>query len=49
LVSHGLGEAVLFWYGSYAQHLKAACFALSELKAESLYHAVKQEMASRIS
>jgi magnesium chelatase subunit ChlD-like protein len=28
-----------------ADHLKAPCFALSELKAENLYHAVKQEMA----
>jgi magnesium chelatase subunit D len=28
-----------------AQHLKAQCFALSELKAENLYHAVKQEMS----
>jgi magnesium chelatase subunit D len=27
-----------------AQHLKAQCFALSELKAENLYHAVKSEM-----
>jgi Mg-chelatase subunit ChlD len=27
-----------------AHHLKAQCFALSDLKAESLYHAVKQEM-----
>ena len=27
-----------------ATHLKAPCFALSELKAESLYHAVRQEM-----
>ena len=27
-----------------AQHLKAPCFALSELKAENLYHAVRQEM-----
>ncbi len=27
-----------------ADHLKAPCFALSELKAENLYHAVKQEM-----
>jgi magnesium chelatase subunit D len=29
-----------------AQHLKAPCFALSELKAENLYHAVKKEMAA---
>src|SRR5512141_1602178 len=29
-----------------ADHLKAPCFALSELKAESLYHAVRQEMAT---
>jgi Mg-chelatase subunit ChlD len=28
-----------------ANHLKAPCYALSELKAESLYHAVKDEMA----
>jgi len=28
-----------------ALHLKAQCFALSELKAENLYHAVRQEMA----
>ena len=28
-----------------ANHLKAQCFALSELKAENLYHAVKNEMA----
>ena len=27
-----------------AQHLKAQCFPLSELKAENLYHAVRQEM-----
>ena len=27
-----------------ADHLKAPCYALSELKAESLYHAVRQEM-----
>ena len=31
-----------------AEHLKAPCFALSELKAENLYHAVKQEMVSGI-
>ena len=30
---------------SLAEHLKAPCYALSELKAESLYHAVKDEMA----
>jgi magnesium chelatase subunit ChlD-like protein len=29
-----------------AQHLKAQCFALSELKAESLYHAVRHEMSA---
>jgi magnesium chelatase subunit ChlD-like protein len=29
-----------------AQHLKAQCFALSELKAENLYHAVRQEMST---
>lgn len=28
-----------------ADHLKSPCYTLSELKAESLYHAVKQEMA----
>ncbi|HEY5981904.1 MAG TPA: VWA domain-containing protein [Anaerolineales bacterium] len=28
-----------------ALHLKAPCFALSELKAENLYHAVRHEMA----
>jgi Mg-chelatase subunit ChlD len=27
-----------------ANHLKAPCYALSELKAESLYHTVRQEM-----
>jgi Mg-chelatase subunit ChlD len=31
-----------------AQHLKAPCYALSELKAENLYHAVKQEMAGGV-
>jgi len=30
-----------------AEHLKAECFALNELKAENLYHAVKQEIAGR--
>ncbi len=30
---------------SLAKHLKAPCYALSELKAENLYHAVKDEMA----
>jgi magnesium chelatase subunit D len=29
-----------------ADHLEAPCFALSELKAENLYHAVKQGMAA---
>ncbi len=29
-----------------ADHLEALCFTLSELKAENLYHAVKQEMRS---
>jgi len=29
-----------------ARHLKAQCFALGELKAESLYHAVRQKMVS---
>jgi magnesium chelatase subunit D len=29
-----------------ANHLKAPCYALSELKAENLYHAVKQEMGT---
>jgi magnesium chelatase subunit ChlD-like protein len=28
-----------------ANHLEAPCYALSELKAENLYHAVKDEMA----
>jgi len=28
-----------------ANHLKSPCYALSELKAENLYHAVKDEMA----
>jgi len=28
-----------------AEHLKAPCYALSELKAENLYHAVKDEMS----
>jgi magnesium chelatase subunit D len=28
-----------------ANHLKAPCYALSELKAESLYHTVREEMA----
>ena len=28
-----------------AEHLKAPCYPLSELKAENLYHAVRQEMA----
>ena len=28
-----------------ANHLKAPCYALSELKAENLYHTVKEEMA----
>jgi Mg-chelatase subunit ChlD len=31
-----------------AEHLKAPCYALNELKAESLYHAIKQEMASGV-
>ncbi len=31
-----------------ANHLKAPCYALSELKAESLYHAVKLEMGTGI-
>ena len=30
---------------SLAEHLKAPYYALSELKAENLYHAVKDEMA----
>ena len=30
---------------SLAEHLKAPCYALSELKAENLYHAVKNEMS----
>jgi magnesium chelatase subunit D len=29
-----------------AEHLKAPCYALSELKAESLYHTVRKEMAA---
>ena len=29
-----------------ANHLKAPCYALSELKAENLYHTVRQEMAN---
>ena len=29
-----------------ANHLKAPCYALSELKAESLYHTVRQEMSA---
>jgi len=28
-----------------AKHLKAPCYALSELKAENLYHTVRDEMA----
>ena len=28
-----------------ANHLKSPCYALSELKAENLYHTVKEEMA----
>jgi len=28
-----------------ANRLKAPCYALSELKAENLYHTVKEEMA----
>ena len=31
-----------------ANHLKAPCYALSELKAENLYHAVKDEMAKPV-
>ncbi len=31
---------------SLADHLKAPCFTLSELKAENLYRTVKQEMES---
>ena len=27
-----------------ADHLKSPCFALSDIKAESLYHTVRQEM-----
>lgn len=30
-----------------ADHLEAPCFTLSELKAENLYHAVKQEMTGK--
>jgi magnesium chelatase subunit D len=29
-----------------ANHLKAPCYSLAELKAESLYHTVRQEMAN---
>ncbi len=29
-----------------ANHLKAPCYSLTELKAEHLYHAVRQEMAN---
>jgi Mg-chelatase subunit ChlD len=29
-----------------ANHLKAPCYSLNELKAESLYHTVRQEMAA---
>jgi magnesium chelatase subunit D len=29
-----------------ADHLKAPCYTLSELKAENLYHAVKQEIGA---
>jgi magnesium chelatase subunit D len=29
-----------------AEHLKAPCYSLSELKAENLYNAVKKEMNS---
>jgi Mg-chelatase subunit ChlD len=29
-----------------AEHLKAPCYTLSELKAEALYQRVRQEMAS---
>ena len=29
-----------------AEHLEAPCYSLSELKAESLYHAVRAEMQS---
>ncbi len=31
---------------SLADHLKAPCYALSELKAETLYQAVREEMYS---
>jgi Mg-chelatase subunit ChlD len=27
-----------------ADHLKAPCYSLNEIKAESLYHTVRQEM-----
>jgi magnesium chelatase subunit D len=30
-----------------ADHLKAPCYTLSELKAENLYHAVKQEIGGK--
>ena len=29
-----------------ADHLKAPCYALNELKAENLYHTVRQEMST---
>jgi magnesium chelatase subunit D len=31
---------------SLADHLKAPCFTLSELKAENLYRAVREEMSA---
>jgi Mg-chelatase subunit ChlD len=30
-----------------ADHLEAPCYALSEIKAESLYHAVQHEMGRK--
>jgi magnesium chelatase subunit D len=31
---------------SLAEHLKAPCYTLSELKAEALYQKVREEMAA---
>jgi hypothetical protein len=30
-----------------ADHLKSPCYAIADLKAESLYHTVRQEMAAK--
>jgi Mg-chelatase subunit ChlD len=32
---------------SLAEHLQAPCYSLSEIKAETLYHTVREEMDSR--